>query len=217
MGQQCIRSLSNAENELNLTAGGVIGVAGFRQMARIYKLYIEERAPCYGCLPDPGQCTTLLPPLCGARAPVRPPCSPRFLPALKTFKTRRHADSSFNSPRILRRCSLLVLGVFSARLQPPALSSKWVFLCAHLSVLSSPSLFRGTLFARFSVPFLRCVSVLARVGVLRSLVFYLRKLRHPKKRCGGFRVRFQFLFSLLRYQKEREIVRQISVRTGGSE
>jgi hypothetical protein len=35
MGQQCIRALSNAENELNLTAGGAIGVAGFRQMARI--------------------------------------------------------------------------------------------------------------------------------------------------------------------------------------
>lgn len=68
-------------------------------------------------------------------------------------------------------------------------------LCAHLSVLSSPSLFCGTLFARFSVPFLRCVSVLARVGVLRSLVFFLRQLRQPKKRCGGFGLRFQFLFS----------------------
>jgi hypothetical protein len=30
MGQQCIRSLSNAENKLNLTAGGGISVAGFR-------------------------------------------------------------------------------------------------------------------------------------------------------------------------------------------
>jgi hypothetical protein len=35
MGQQCITSLSNAENALNLTAGGAIGMAGFRQMARI--------------------------------------------------------------------------------------------------------------------------------------------------------------------------------------
>jgi hypothetical protein len=29
MGQQCITSLSVAENALNLTAGGAIGVAGF--------------------------------------------------------------------------------------------------------------------------------------------------------------------------------------------
>jgi len=35
MGQQCIRPLSNAENEPNLTASGAISVAGFRQMARI--------------------------------------------------------------------------------------------------------------------------------------------------------------------------------------
>jgi hypothetical protein len=35
MGQQCITSLSNAENELNLTADRAISVAGFRQMARI--------------------------------------------------------------------------------------------------------------------------------------------------------------------------------------
>jgi hypothetical protein len=94
----------------------------------------------------PGQCTTLLPPpLCGTRARVRPPCSPRFLPVLKTFKARTHADLSFNSPRILLRhrrcsCSLLVLGVFSARLQPLALSSKW-FFCVPIWAFCLPQVF----------------------------------------------------------------------------
>jgi len=86
-----------------------------------------------------------------------------------------------------------VLGVFSARLRPPALSSKWFFSCAHLRVLSSPSLFRGTLFARFSVPFLRCVSVLARVGVSQESRVLPAAIAAPQVKVRRFWAAFSVL------------------------